>query len=353
VLVLDDATAAVDATKEHEIRTALATVMAGRTTLVIAHRPATIALADRVAVLENGRVVDDGTHGDLLSRSARYRSLLASTIPRRPAVERAPAKAVWRHTRVLVRPVRRHYLGAAVAVVVATLITLAGRRMPSMPASRSTTAHRSTSPRSHFSPSRWRSRSSCACRSFSRRRPASGFSAPSAPRAFDKLQALPLGFFEQERAGVLVSRLTSDVQALTEFVREALVEVAGSALQIVLTVTALLVLSPPLAAISLVALPILVVARWSFHHGAGRAYSAVNVRLFPVSRASRAIDTRVCGSRGEAELQPPARRRLCPGRRARRAEVASVCSAAEGEAATCALRDRLRHPIDPAVDAHV
>ncbi|TML23309.1 MAG: ABC transporter ATP-binding protein [Actinobacteria bacterium] len=77
VLVLDDATSAVDATKEHEIRAALATVMEGRTTLVIAHRPATIALADRVAVLEGGRIVEQGTHAELLRVSARYRALLA------------------------------------------------------------------------------------------------------------------------------------------------------------------------------------------------------------------------------------------------------------------------------------
>jgi ATP-binding cassette, subfamily B, bacterial len=77
VLVLDDATSAVDATKEHEIRAALAEVMLGRTTLVIAHRPATIALADRVAVLEGGRIVEEGTHEELLARSPRYRTLLA------------------------------------------------------------------------------------------------------------------------------------------------------------------------------------------------------------------------------------------------------------------------------------
>jgi ATP-binding cassette, subfamily B, bacterial len=77
VLVLDDATSAVDATKEHEIRAALTTVMEGRTTLVIAHRPATIALADRVAVLEGGRIVEEGTHGELLRQSVRYRTLLA------------------------------------------------------------------------------------------------------------------------------------------------------------------------------------------------------------------------------------------------------------------------------------
>ena len=77
VLVLDDATSAVDATKEHEIRSALATVLSGRTTIVIAHRPATIALADRVAVLEHGRVVETGTHDELLAASPRYRRLLA------------------------------------------------------------------------------------------------------------------------------------------------------------------------------------------------------------------------------------------------------------------------------------
>ncbi|MGB8002858.1 MAG: ABC transporter ATP-binding protein, partial [Gaiellaceae bacterium] len=77
VLVLDDATSAVDATKEHEIRAALTTVMSGRTTLVIAHRPATIALADRVALLEGGRIVEQGTHGELLRTSPRYRTLLA------------------------------------------------------------------------------------------------------------------------------------------------------------------------------------------------------------------------------------------------------------------------------------
>jgi ATP-binding cassette subfamily B protein len=77
VLILDDATSAVDATKEHEIRAALSEVMAGRTTLVIAHRPATIALADRVAVVEGGRVAEEGTHAELVAGSPRYRALLA------------------------------------------------------------------------------------------------------------------------------------------------------------------------------------------------------------------------------------------------------------------------------------
>jgi ATP-binding cassette subfamily B protein len=78
VLVLDDATSAVDPTKEHEIRAALATVMAGRTTIVIAHRPATIGLADTVAFLDGGRVRATGTHDELLRREERYRDVLAA-----------------------------------------------------------------------------------------------------------------------------------------------------------------------------------------------------------------------------------------------------------------------------------
>ena len=78
VLILDDATSSVDPTKEHEIRDALAEVMRDRTTIVIAHRPATIALADRVVLLADGRVVAEGTHESLLADEPRYREVLAA-----------------------------------------------------------------------------------------------------------------------------------------------------------------------------------------------------------------------------------------------------------------------------------
>jgi ATP-binding cassette subfamily B protein len=76
VLILDDATSSVDARMEEEIRSALKRVMAGRTTIIISHRLSTIALADEVILLEDGRVVESGTHDDLMRDSARYRAAL-------------------------------------------------------------------------------------------------------------------------------------------------------------------------------------------------------------------------------------------------------------------------------------
>ena len=78
VLVLDDATSAVDPSKESEIRDAMRTVMSGRTTIVIAHRPGTIALADRVVFLDGGTIAAIGKHEELVSSNERYREVLAS-----------------------------------------------------------------------------------------------------------------------------------------------------------------------------------------------------------------------------------------------------------------------------------
>ena len=77
ILILDDATSAVDARVEDRVHEALRVVMADRTTLLIAHRLSTLHLADRIVVLEDGRVVDQGAHDELLARSDTYHSLLA------------------------------------------------------------------------------------------------------------------------------------------------------------------------------------------------------------------------------------------------------------------------------------
>jgi ATP-binding cassette subfamily B protein len=78
LLLLDDATSAIDPRLEAEIHAALRTVMRGRTTLIIAHRRSTLNLADRIVVLDAGRVADTGTHEELEERCPLYRQLIVS-----------------------------------------------------------------------------------------------------------------------------------------------------------------------------------------------------------------------------------------------------------------------------------
>jgi ATP-binding cassette, subfamily B, bacterial len=197
-------------------------------------------------------------------------------------IERASTRGVWRETRGLMRSVQRLYLAAAAAVILSTLITLAGPALVRYAVDHGIAKH-DRHPLdvaalvilglAAAKPLVVRAQTLLAATASER------FLDSLRRAAFDKLQALPLGFFEQERTGVLVSRLTSDIQALDEFLREALVEVVGSGLQIALTVGVLVILSPTLAAVSLVALPVLIASSWAFHHSAGRAYHAIRDRV--------------------------------------------------------------------------
>lgn len=77
ILVLDDSTSAIDSATEDEIQRAIQRVLEGRTTLLITHRLSQIRWADKVLLLQRGRLVDEGTHDELLGRCALYRRIFA------------------------------------------------------------------------------------------------------------------------------------------------------------------------------------------------------------------------------------------------------------------------------------
>jgi ATP-binding cassette, subfamily B, bacterial MsbA len=85
VLILDEATSSLDTQSEREVQKALDTLMAGRTSFVIAHRLSTIMNADRIIVLKDGRIVEQGSHGELLARGGEYKNLYEQQFRDEPA----------------------------------------------------------------------------------------------------------------------------------------------------------------------------------------------------------------------------------------------------------------------------
>jgi ATP-binding cassette, subfamily B, bacterial len=77
ILLLDEATSALDAENERLVQSALDEAMTGRTTLVIAHRLATVLKADRIVVMDQGQVVEQGTHAALAAQGGLYARLVA------------------------------------------------------------------------------------------------------------------------------------------------------------------------------------------------------------------------------------------------------------------------------------
>ena len=93
VVILDEATAHLDSTSEASVQAALTEALAGRTSIVIAHRLSTVRAADQILVVEDGRIVQRGTHADLLAQGGRYEELYRTQFDQKQTGEEQPVAA--------------------------------------------------------------------------------------------------------------------------------------------------------------------------------------------------------------------------------------------------------------------
>ncbi len=341
VLVLDDATSAVDTATEAAIHETLRALTAGRTTLLVAHRRSTLALADRIAVLDAGRVVDVGTEAELRARCALFRELftidavaVGAAMPARgvtpelwpAAAPETPAvsSAVGRQSAAMGGP------GAMVAALAATpeLLTAVAALPP--PRDEPRLSVDPTAPDPGFRlvrllrPVRWLvaaavalvaldALSSLAFPNIARFAVDDGITA-HAPgvlltaallglaivaaswfvvaletvltaragesllyllrvRSYAHLQRLGLDYYERELSGRIMTRMTTDVDALSTFLQTGLAQAIVSLLTVVGVTVALLATDVELALVALAVLPVLLVATVVFRRLSSRAYA--------------------------------------------------------------------------------
>ncbi|MFD4674916.1 ABC transporter ATP-binding protein [Lentzea sp. NPDC058450] len=364
ILVLDDATSAVDNATEAAIHATLASVTANRTTLLVAHRRSTLSLADRIAVLDAGRVVDIGTHAELTARCALYRDLLAgpdeaieSTTPARtgtlwptitqadrderliaeartstpasssrraggggggpgagmaalaggpptpellaqvrklpPATEtpvlhgedpRAP-DPTFRLARLL-KPVRWALAGVAVLVVLDALV---GMGMPSLVrlgidggvvSNTESVVWLAVVLGIGLVAIGWLT---TAGSTIYAARLGERLLYLLRVRSYAHLQRLGLDYYEREMAGRIMTRMTTDVDALSTFLQTGLVTAVISLITVVGITAALVVTDPSLALIALAVLPILTVATIVFQRLSSTAYAEARERVSAVN----------------------------------------------------------------------
>ncbi|MCB5179821.1 ABC transporter ATP-binding protein/permease [Streptomyces sp. SMC 277] len=388
LLLLDDATSAVDARIEHEIHEALRSVMAGRTTLLIAHRRSTLALADRIAVLDRGRLADLGTYEELEAKSALFRRLLtdpdalAGGSPREPesdarviaGLERDLARDLEIEAEIDSEPVNakrrvvdgitpelwrrqeRQDGAASAAPAAASGAPGAGHSMAGavagMPATPELLAQVAALPPATDTPDVDEDQAAAAEDSYGLRRLLRGFWAPLAVslglvaadagaslllpvlirhgidqgvqqaalgavwvaaglalavvaaqwaaqvaetrmtgrtgervlyalrvKIFAQLQRLGLDYYERELTGKIMTRMTTDVDALSTFLQTGLVTAVVSVFTFLGILVALLVLDVELALIVFATLPLLVVGTIVFRRKSVKAYELARDRV--------------------------------------------------------------------------
>ncbi len=366
LLLLDDATSAVDARVEHEIHEALKSVMAGRTTLLIAHRRSTLALADRIAVLDGGRLVDVGTHEELQARCPLYRRLL--TDPDELADrERDPAGQAAADTHASVEGVTpglwvRKETGEQSTAAGGNSTASAGDpsgfagMLAGSPGSPELLAKVAALPPATDAPGVDEDRAEAAEESYGLRRLLRGFGAPLAVallfvagdaiaglllpvlirhgidegvqqlslgavwtaaglalvvvlgqwaaqvgatrltgrtgervlyalrvKIFAQLQRLGLDYYERHLTGKIMTRMTTDVDALSTFLQTGLVTAVVSLLTFFGILVALLVIDLQLALVVFATLPPLIVGTFFFRRQSVKAYELARERVSVVN----------------------------------------------------------------------
>lgn len=314
ILVLDDATSAVDPRLEARIHEALRGVTATRTTLIIAHRPATLRLADKVAVLDAGRLADLGTHDELIERCLPYRRLFAA--PDEPGETEPALVASWpsvgarpeprprarfgprgRHARRgatdggLMSLLRPFAVALLAGLVLDGLDALAGIAVPWL--MRGAVDHGIQVRDLRYvlliaGVALAVVLADCAvnrAQTLIVGRNGERMLHTLRIQVFSHLQRLGLDFYEREAAGRIMTRMTTDIDALSSFLQTGLITAVNSVLTLAGVMIALLIINLRLGLTMLSAVPVLAVTTAAFFLRSGAAARAARERASAVNAA--------------------------------------------------------------------
>jgi ATP-binding cassette subfamily B protein len=330
LLLLDDPTAGVDAELEREIYRRLRDSNAGQTTVFVGYRASTLSIADRIVMLDDGRVVDHGRHEDLLDRCALYRRLIqpeAETVepPELPILPAArsvapvpvrpePATEPFSVPRLL-RPYLSRYAGVLALLVVLTSIgvfspyltrdavdsgIMAGSASGVLGAALAILAMYVVglllTPPTMTLAGRIGQRVVLVLRA----------------RVWTRLVRLPIDYYERHRGGRLLTRLTVDVDSFSQFASTGVVISAVSVLTVVGVLLAMLVVNPLLTALIAAAVLPFVGLLWLYNRRIAAAYLGAREQ---VAEANSALQENLAGVReaqafGQQERQHEEYRRL-------------------------------------------
>src|SRR6266702_5569918 len=288
VLVLDDPLSALDVHTEALVEEALARVLAGTTGLVVVHRPSTLALADRVALLEGGTITAVGAHGELMATVPSYRAILSQEAEPQPAVdadELPGGLAVLLRARsrrllgTVLRPRRRLVLAAVAVVLVSNGASMAGPYLVKVGIDRGI---QPVVDRGDVRPLALIIALLVAAALLQAAtlrlffllvgRLGQEVLLDLRTRVFDHFQRLSLAFHERYTSGRVISRLTSDMDAITEVLDGGLEDLATAVLSIVSIAVIILLLDVPLGLVTLAVFPLLVWLSLWFRSRSAAAY---------------------------------------------------------------------------------